>query len=243
MESAKGIQCVVGMEGNEKCNDCSGEKPKWVLTNNAVLICGFCAKVHQKFNNEDISTVKSIEVDSFSKEEIEILMLGGNKRFTMLMNEYMITSEVENYNELKYHLGIAEYYRRLLKLESKKEKKLIKKPLIEEGIKIVDVNESGIMKMLSNVGKKINFGIEAIGEVIASKANQMGIDEKIKEVSTFLSNKINNNDVDTTNQISNEDVNTDKAKTKMTKDELSQLLKKVIEEYKSIKQKRNEQSK
>ena len=102
------------------------------------------------------------------------------------------------------------------------------------------------VKMLSNVGKKINFGIEAIGEVIASKAHQMGIDEKIKEVSTFLSNKINNtsnNDVDTTNEISNEDVNTDKAKTKMTKDELSQLLKKVIEEYKSIKQKRNELNK
>ena len=93
------------------------------------------------------------------------------------------------------------------------------------------------------MGKKINFGIEAIGEVIASKAHQMGIDEKIKEVSTFLSNKINNNDVDTTNQISNEDVNTDKAKTNMTKDELSQLLKKVIEEYKSIKQKRNELNK
>lgn len=158
----------------------------------------------------------------------------------------MITSEVENYNELKYHLGIAEYYRRLLKLESKKGKQLVKKPLIEEGIQLVDVNESGIMKMLLNMGKKINFGIEAIGEVIASKANQMGIDTKIKEVSTFLSNKINNtsnNDVDTTNKISNEDVNTDKAKTKMTKDELSQLLKKVIEEYKSIKQKRNEQSK
>ena len=148
------IQCVVDMEGNEKCNDCSEEKPKWVSTNNAVLICGSCAKVHQKFNNEDISTVKSIEVDSFSKEEIEILTLGGNKRFTLLMNEYMITREVENYNELKYHLGIAEYYRRLLKLESKKEKKLIKKPLIEEGIQLVDVNESGIMKMLSNVERK-----------------------------------------------------------------------------------------
>lgn len=258
------IKCVVDKEGNEICNDCKAERPRWVSINNSVLICSACARVHQKFDDENISIVKSIEVDLFSKEEIELLMLGGNKRFTEIINEY-ITNDVENYNELKYHLVIADYYRQLLKLEIKKDKNfiylkefgeyLLKKPLIEEGVELVDINESPITKTLSSVVNKINVGLEAIGQVIANKAHQMGIDAKIKEVSTFLSNKINdignNNPITEQTPISNEipskeEINKTvenlktEVKTKITKEELPQLIQETVNKYKIIKQKREE---
>ena len=264
--SSPEIKNIVKIEGNDKCNDCKAKNPLWVSINNAVLLCSTCARVHQKFNNENISTIKSIEVDLFSKEEIEILKLGGNTKFTNLMNEYMITSDIENYNELKYYLVITEYYRQMLRLQSKKDNNsiylkeyqehLLNKPLIEEGIMLVDINESAITKTLTNVFNTINTGIEVFGEVIANKVHQMGIDAKIKEVSTILSNKINNiGNTANSNQEQIQPQNSSQeepdktndnmiiAQTDKTKEELSKLLNNVIKEYKLIKEKRNEENK
>ena len=134
---------------------------------------------------------------------------------------------------------------------------LLNTPLIEEGIMLVNINESAITKALTNVFNKINSGIEVIGEVIANKAHQMGIDAKIKEVSTILSNKINNIGNTTNsnqekiqpqqNEISSQEElnenNTIVAKTNKTKEELSQLLNNVINEYKVIKEKRSKEEK
>ena len=261
------IENIIKIEGNDKCNDCKAKNPHWVSINNAVLLCSTCARVHQTFNDDNISMIKSIEVDSFSKEEIEIMKLGGNAKFTSLMDEYKITSDIENYNELKYYLVITEYYRKMLKLQSIKDENLIylkeykehllNTPLIEEGIMLVNINESAITKALTNVFNKINSGIEVIGEVIANKAHQLGIDAKIKEVSTILSNKINNIGNTTNsnqeqiqpqqNEISSQEElnenNTIVAKTNKTKEELSQLLNNVINEYKVIKEKRSKEEK
>lgn len=121
---------------------------------------------------------------------------------------------------------------------------------------LVDINESAITKTLTNVFNTINTGIEVFGEVIANKVHQMGIDAKIKEVSTILSNKINNiGNTANSNQeqiqpqnssIEEPDKTNDNmivAQTDKTKEELSKLLNNVIKEYKLIKEKRNEENK
>ena len=154
----------------------------------------------------------------------------------------------------------------MLRLQSKKDNNsiylkeyqehLLNKPLIEEGIMLVDINESAITKTLTNVFNTINTGIEVFGEVIANKVHQMGIDAKIKEVSTILSNKINNiGNTENSNQgqiqpqnssIEEPDKTNDNmivAQTDKTKEELSKLLNNVIKEYKLIKEKRNEENK
>ena len=57
--------------------------------------------------------------DQLSPEEISILKIGGNQRFKTLISEYDITDDQNK--EFKYHLKIAEYYRKLSLAERNKD--------------------------------------------------------------------------------------------------------------------------
>ena len=114
--SNKDLSLILNIEGNNICNDCGKKDPLWCSINNAVLLCSPCARIHKKFN-EKISKIKSLEVDVWTKEEIYFLMLGGNARFTKLLNSYNIPSTKENQG-YKYYTKDAQYYREILFQES-----------------------------------------------------------------------------------------------------------------------------
>ena len=85
--------------------------------------------------------VKSLEVDDWSKDEINILKLGGNERFNKLIKSYNIPLTKDN-KEYKYYTKAAQYYRDILLEESKnKDINNIKKPSLKEGIEILYQDE------------------------------------------------------------------------------------------------------
>ena len=131
---------IVQIESNQICNDCGKNNPHWCSITNAVFICPSCARTHKKFNKK-ISMIKSLEVDDWSKDEINILKLGGNDRFNKLIKSYNIPLTKDN-KEYKYYTKAAQYYRDILLEESKnKDIKNIKKPSLKEGIEILYQNE------------------------------------------------------------------------------------------------------
>ena len=128
---------IVQIESNQVCNDCGKINPHWCSITNAVFLCPSCARTHKKFN-KNISTIKSLEVDDWSKEEIQILKLGGNERFTNLIKSYNIPLTKDN-KEYKYYTKAAQYYRDILIGEAKgQDVKNIKKPSLREGIEILN---------------------------------------------------------------------------------------------------------
>ena len=131
---------IVQIESNQICNDCGKNNPHWCSITNAVFICPSCARTHKKFNKK-ISMIKSLEVDDWSKDEINILKLGGNERFNKLIKSYNIPLTKDN-KEYKYYTKAAQYYRDILLEESKnKDIKNIKKPSLKEGIEILYQDE------------------------------------------------------------------------------------------------------
>ena len=131
---------IVQIESNQICNDCGKNNPHWCSITNAVFICPSCVRTHKKFNKK-ISTIKSLEVDEWSKDEINILKLGGNDRFNKLIKSYNIPLTKDN-KEYKYYTKAAQYYRDILLEESKnKDINNIKKPSLKEGIEILYQDE------------------------------------------------------------------------------------------------------
>ena len=136
----KDLMIILEIEGNKTCNDCGKKDPLWCSINNAVLLCSTCARTHKKFN-ENVSKIKSLEVDEWTKEEILFLKKGGNLRFTNLIKSYNIPLTKEN-QEYKYYTKAAQYYRNILIEESKNNKiDNIIKPSLKEGIEILYKDE------------------------------------------------------------------------------------------------------
>ena len=134
------LAILINIEENKFCNDCQKKNPRWCSINNAVFLCPSCTRKHRKFNS-NISTIKSIEGDLWTKDEIKKLCVGGNERFNKLMTSYNIPLTLNN-AKYKYHTKIAEYYRNLLN-EEIKEKKIIDlvKPSLKEGIELMNKEE------------------------------------------------------------------------------------------------------
>ena len=134
------LAIIINIPENQICNDCQKKNPKWCSINNAVFLCPSCTRKHRKFN-KNISTIKSVEGDLWTKDEIKKLYIGGNERFNKIMSSYNIPLTLEN-AKYKYHTKIAEYYRNLLNEEIKGKKIIdIPKPNLKEGIELIDKDE------------------------------------------------------------------------------------------------------
>ena len=211
------LAIIINIEENKICNDCQKKNPRWCSINNAVFLCPSCTRKHRKFN-KNISTIKSIEGDLWTKEEIKKLYIGGNDRFNKLMTSYNIPLTLEN-AKYKYHTKIAEYYRNLLN-EEIKEKKIIDllKPNLKEGIELINKDEYDKLNQYtpfqnsafnnnSNINNEVNYNNDF--------SNILNIPQKENTfVNPFASdnsnqNSINNNNLNN-NNFNNNDYNNKK---------------------------------
>ena len=168
---------ILEIESNKICNDCGKKDIHWCSINNSVLLCSACARTHKKFNPK-ISKIKSLEVDTWTKEEVEILKLGGNEKFTNMIKSYYIPLTKGN-QEYKYYTKAAQYYRDTLLAESKNNPiNNISKPTLKEGIEILYKDEySNLFNKYANQSNN-NISQQENNEIINNVNN----------------NNINNND-------------------------------------------------
>ena len=173
---------ILEKEDNKICNDCGKKTPLWSSINNAVLICSSCARTHKKFN-PNISKVKSLEVDPWTKEEINFLKIGGNAKFTNLIKSYNIPLTKEN-QEYKYYTKAAQYYRDILVEESKNNNiNNIVKPSLKEGIELLYKDE------YSNLFNKY------ISQQNNVNTNNNNNSNQINENNNYNNNNISNNNI------------------------------------------------
>ena len=136
---------IVSREGNTVCFDCGTENPKWASINIGIILCLKCAGIHRGFGLQ-ISTIRSLQVDSWTEKQVKYLSQGGNDRFKNFLSEYKI--DPSSSNELKYKSKATEYYRNLLRNEVEKffdEKFVgndIPKPDLDTGIQILEIKQN-----------------------------------------------------------------------------------------------------
>ena len=74
------IEKIIEIDGNSKCIDCGQVNPQWASVNNAVFVCLNCAGIHRNLGVQ-ISTIRSLVLDSWNEKDLKQLYNGGNNRF------------------------------------------------------------------------------------------------------------------------------------------------------------------
>ena len=161
------IEAILLFEGNNKCNDCDEPNPKWTSINNAVFLCAKCARKHKKYPST-VSTIKSLEVDEFTKGEITMLRHGGNTRFKTLMMEYNIPL-TKNNNEYKYKTKLADYYRKALSEETREGSSLLARPDKRTAIQMIE--DDSIVTSLDGSPVVLNNPFENINNNFSDNIN------------------------------------------------------------------------
>ncbi|KAF6015272.1 hypothetical protein HII13_000208 [Brettanomyces bruxellensis] len=66
--------------GNRYCADCKVAKnPRWASWSLGIFICIRCSGIHRSMGTH-ISKVKSVDLDSWTDEEVQSMVLWGNKK-------------------------------------------------------------------------------------------------------------------------------------------------------------------
>ena len=201
---------ILSLPGNSTCCDCGMEKPKWASLNNGIFLCLKCAGIHRSLG-VDISTIRSLQIDSWTDKQILYLTNGGNNKLKQIWEEYGINSNssVEN----KYKSKACDYYRKYLKnlVEkiSDKDYKQIEliKPSTEEGKERMeikqgkdDVNnmniigdfnepkkEEGFFKVVGNFLNSMKQSASEAANKIGKEIDDLKIKDKLKEAGDKIS--------------------------------------------------------
>ena len=196
------IPDILQVEGNSVCADCGAEKPKWASMNNGVFLCLKCAGIHRSFGMS-ISLIRSLQIDSWTDNQLLFLTKGGNKNFKKNLTEFNIDPSTTNL-DLKYKSKAADYYRRYLKNEVDRESDSnyvptqIMKPELniaqeiietEEEKKEVNQNEEKVEEQkpknkffgfMSSVFTKVKEGTSSAAKNVEKGLTDLKLGEKIK---------------------------------------------------------------
>ncbi|EJD52039.1 ArfGap-domain-containing protein [Auricularia subglabra TFB-10046 SS5] len=76
---------IAAMPGNDSCADCKARAPRWASHNLGIFICVRCATVHRKIGTH-VTKVKSLTLDSWSKDQVEVMRQNGNLKSNTFFN-------------------------------------------------------------------------------------------------------------------------------------------------------------
>lgn len=138
---------------NDFCLDCKNPKVDWASVNHGITLCLDCALNHKSTLGE-ISYIKSINMLTWNKEELNMMMIGGNSNFQDFLISYNINPNEKDLIK-KYNNYAVDYYRKFLSSEIYGTPLNEKRPTLEDGkkVKIEDShqdssnNEPGIVNI------------------------------------------------------------------------------------------------
>ncbi|PGH17831.1 hypothetical protein AJ80_04654 [Polytolypa hystricis UAMH7299] len=71
--------------GNDRCADCQARNPGWASWNLGIFLCMRCAALHRKLGTH-ISKVKSLSMDSWTSDQVNIMKKNGNNAVNKVYN-------------------------------------------------------------------------------------------------------------------------------------------------------------
>ena len=82
----KAMKLARSRSGNEKCIHCKDEHPEWICMRNGIVFCMECAGVFRGLGTQ-VSSVRSLLMDSFSDSQVRFLRNSGNDLFLKHMSK------------------------------------------------------------------------------------------------------------------------------------------------------------
>ncbi|PMB65096.1 hypothetical protein BM221_009284 [Beauveria bassiana] len=104
------IKNLLKLEANKICSDCKKNKhPRWASWNLGVFICIRCSGIHRGMGTH-ISRVKSVDLDSWTDEQLQSVLRWGNARANKYWEAKLAAghapseAKIENFIRTKYEL-------------------------------------------------------------------------------------------------------------------------------------------
>ncbi|OCK80912.1 ArfGap-domain-containing protein [Lepidopterella palustris CBS 459.81] len=102
------LKSLVKLEANKSCADCKRNKhPRWASWNLGIFICIRCSGIHRGMGTH-ISRVKSVDLDSWTDEQLQSMLRWGNARANKYWEAKLAPghvpseSKIENFIRTKY---------------------------------------------------------------------------------------------------------------------------------------------
>ncbi|KAF2091380.1 ArfGap-domain-containing protein [Saccharata proteae CBS 121410] len=102
------LKSLVKLESNKSCADCKRNKhPRWASWNLGIFICIRCSGIHRGMGTH-ISRVKSVDLDSWTDEQLGSMLRWGNSRANKYWEAKLAPghvpseSKIENFIRTKY---------------------------------------------------------------------------------------------------------------------------------------------
>lgn len=102
------IKSLLKLPGNRLCSDCKRNKlPRWASWNLGVFICIRCSGIHRGMGTH-ISRVKSVDLDSWTDEQLQSMVKWGNSRANKYWEANLAPghmpseAKIENFIRTKY---------------------------------------------------------------------------------------------------------------------------------------------
>ncbi|KAL2203140.1 ArfGap-domain-containing protein [Sarocladium strictum] len=104
------LKSLLKLETNKTCADCKRNKhPRWASWNLGVFVCIRCSGIHRGMGTH-ISRVKSVDLDSWTEEQMKSILSWGNARANKYWEAKLAPghapseSKIENFIRTKYEL-------------------------------------------------------------------------------------------------------------------------------------------
>ena len=182
---------------NQKCFDCGKTPVQWASVNNGVYLCIDCSGHHRGYG-VNISFIRSMTLDSWNDNQINLMKIGGNKNLRELLEVYNIDKNKIDKNIL-YNSKIMDFYRKYLKNKANNLPNEEQAPSKEDALKSInynikindnendnnkfksigsDVKEKDEKSFQDLLGKWMNSAVEGTKGVV-KKVNDLNIPGKI----------------------------------------------------------------
>ena len=128
-EIKKQLEKLSNEEDNKKCFDCENQPARWTSLNNGIYLCHECSEEHKNIES-GINIVKSITLEQWNKNQLNLMKIGGNKRLKKFLEDNNVPKNIDK--KTLYNSKLMVYYRKLLKSEAEGELLLEQIPSKEE---------------------------------------------------------------------------------------------------------------
>ena len=116
----KQLEQLSNEEENKKCFDCGEQPARWVSLNNGIYLCHSCSEEHKKIES-GLNSIKSITLEQWNKNQLNIMKKGGNKKLKEFLEENNIDINMDK--NILFNSKLMLFYRNKLKAEA--EEKLL----------------------------------------------------------------------------------------------------------------------